>query len=253
MKMKQSSLIFFLLLFSCRQPNNENIALAEKVNKNNGISNLCIIADSYLTDTLTLTHWDSLDKQKYPVLIFKNDNKLSSIVPDIFQGSKIGIDINSYWKLNFGNSAFPASPDGNAFTNANPPSRYDIYRYEIATSGMLNMSSPTGGTTGNGLNENGLPNCAAASNVSGVDTSTGGVDRRIIYGAVMNCNANNLQPGSNGTYYSLAFAKFFMVRPVASAGNGSGAPAGTLWTELVSLVYPGDGTGVARDRVQLYR
>ena len=162
---------------------------------------------------------------------------------------------NAYWALNFGSTAIPTSPD-TPYSNSNPPSRYDVYRYEIATSGLLDKSSPTGGTgNGNNLNENGQPICAKSKNVNGVDTSTGSVDRRIIYGAIMNCNANNLRPGANGTYYSLAFGKFFIVRPVASSSTcgGSNSAGCALWTELVSLVYPGDGSGVARDRVQLYR
>ena len=160
-----------------------------------------------------------------------------------------------YWDLNFlgiapnppQSTTLPTSPDGNAYTNANPPSRYDLYRYEIS-SNLYKRYSVTG-TVVSGANsmENGLPNCSASKSpaVVGVDTSTGSVDRRIIYGAIMNCKANNLQPGGNGTYYSLAFAKFFMIRPVGSDNY--------LYTELVDLVYPGDGTGVARDRVQLYR
>ena len=157
-----------------------------------------------------------------------------------------------YWDLNFigttnNTAVLPTSPDGNPYSNANQPSRYDLYRYEIS-SGIYNRYSVTGSTgSGGAAQETGLPKCAASQNtpVSGVDTTTGSVDRRIIYGAVVNCTANNLQPGSNGIYHALAFAKFFMVRPVDSNN--------TLWTELVSLVYPGDGTGVARDRVQLYR
>ena len=151
-----------------------------------------------------------------------------------------------YWDLNFigtsNNSAIvPPSPD-TPYSNANPPSRYDLYRYEISQ-GYYNRYSVTG-TTSPGV-ETGLPNCAILNNVSGVDTTTGSVDRRIIYGAVMNCKANDLRPGSNGIYYAFAFAKFFMVRPVDSSN--------ILWAELVDLVYPGDGSGVARDRVQLYR
>ncbi len=157
-----------------------------------------------------------------------------------------------YWDLNFigtsgASAVLPTSPDGNAYTNANPPSRYDLYRYEIS-SGYYNRYSVTGGTTNTGAaQETGLPNCAASKSpaVVGVDTTTGSVDRRIIYGAIMNCKANNLQPGGNGTYYSLAFGKFFMIRPIGGDNY--------LYTELVDLVYPGDGTGVARDRVQLYR
>ena len=157
-----------------------------------------------------------------------------------------------YWDYNFGSATLPTPPTG-SYSNSNPPSRYDLYRYEIS-SGYYSRYSPNGATTSPvpanntiKFSETGTAACAASSGVSPVDTSigTGGVDRRLMYGAIMNCIANGLQPGSNGVYHALAFGKFFLVRPVSSAD--------TLWTELVSLVYPGDGTGVARDRVQLYR
>lgn len=160
--------------------------------------------------------------------------------------------IKGYWDYNFGSATLPTPPTG-SYSNSNPPSRYDLYRYEIS-SGYYSRYSPNGATTSpvpanNATisSETGTAACATSGSVSPIDTSvgTGGVDRRLMYGAIMNCIANGLQPGSNGSYHALAFGKFFLVRPVSS-GN-------TLWTELVSLVYPGDGTGVARDRVQLYR
>ena len=139
----------------------------------------------------------------------------------------------------------PPSPNGVAYSNPNPPSRYDIYREEIER-GYNKLYSMTGSSTsgGNG-EETGLPRCAERTSVSGVDTTTGSVDRRVIYGAVMNCIANDLRPGSNNQYHAMAFAKFFLVRPV-TADN-------TLWTELIDIIQPGDSDGVARDIVQLYR
>ena len=160
--------------------------------------------------------------------------------------------ITGYWTKNFigtsGNTAtLPTPPDSGVYSNSKLPSRYDLYRYEIS-SGYYNRYSVTGGTTNTGqAQETGLPRCAASNSVTGVDSTTGSVDRRVLYGAIMNCAANGLRPGSppSAGYHALAFGKFFMVRPITSAN--------TLWTELIDLVYPGDGTGVARDKVQLYR
>ena len=164
----------------------------------------------------------------------------------------VGTTKAGYWDRNFigtsgATATLPTPPNGGTYSNGNLPSRYDIYRYEIS-SGYYNRYSVTGGTANTGAAvETGVAKCAASNNVNPVDTSigTGGVDRRVLYGAIMNCAANGLQPGSNGVYHALAFGKFFMVRPIDSTD--------TLWTELIGLVYPGDGTGVARDRVQLYR
>ena len=161
--------------------------------------------------------------------------------------------IKGYWAYNFGAGATLPTPATGSYSNSNPPSRYDLYRYEIS-SGYYNRYSPNGATSSpvpaiNSTSsvETGKAACAASSGVSPVDTSIGtnGVDRRVMFGAIMNCAANGLQPGSNGVYHALAFGKFFLVRPVSSTN--------TLWTELIDLVYPGDGTGVARDKVQLYR
>lgn len=161
--------------------------------------------------------------------------------------------IKGYFDYNFGTGATLPTPATGSYSNSNPPSRYDLYRYEIS-SGYYNRYSPNGATSppvpaNNSTSsvETGTAACAASSGVSPVDTSIGtnGVDRRVMFGAIMNCAANGLQPGSNGVYHALAFGKFFLVRPVSSAN--------TLWTELIDLVYPGDGTGVARDKVQLYR
>jgi len=82
-------------------------------------------------------------------------------------------------------------------------------------------------------------------------------DRRIIYGALVNCIAftNQGTDACNGhsDLVSVAFAKFFMTEPVY---RDTGTPAKDhLFVELVGVVEPGDATGneVARDRVQLYR
>ena len=161
--------------------------------------------------------------------------------------------IKGYWAYNFGAGATLPTPATGSYSNSNPPSRYDLYRYEIS-SGHYSRYSPNGAGSSpvppiNSTSsvETGKASCAASSGVSPVDTSIGtnGVDRRVMFGAIMNCAANGLQPGSNGVYHALAFGKFFLVRPVSSTN--------TLWTELIDLVYPGDGTGVARDKVQLYR
>ena len=84
--------------------------------------------------------------------------------------------------------------------------------------------------------------CAISNGVSGVDTSTGGPDRRLIYAAIINCLANGpFPPGSNATNVPVAgFGQFFVTQPVRPSGN-------TLYSELIGLANP------QMVSVQLYR
>lgn len=156
-------------------------------------------------------------------------------------------NFEQYWATVSG--TVPTSPcGGSACTNSNLPTRYDIYRYEIAQ----NLTGQSRGyatfTTGNGNGggaavnyyETGTPAC---STLAPVDNP----DRRIIYGALLNCRAAGLSSGAGGPYQALAFGKFFMTEPMGDP------PDSTLWTELVEVVEPGQANSVARDIVQLYR
>jgi Flp pilus assembly protein TadG len=146
-------------------------------------------------------------------------------------------DFEQYWATNFGGT-HPT------YSNINLPTRYDIYRYEI-DNGLVGTQStgvqiPGGGTL---YRERGDPVCNAGA---GIDNP----DRRIIYGAIINCRATGLsdQGGSSGgPYQAVAFGKFFMTEPMGDP------PDSVLWTELIDIVQPGDANSVARDMVQLYR
>jgi hypothetical protein len=156
-------------------------------------------------------------------------------------------DCLDYWKLNH----TAAAPTG--CTSSNPTiSRYQVYRYEIAQ-GLINDWSGNGladtnGNTGNG--ENGAPYCAAASSVSGVDTTTGGRDRRIIFAAMINCLAQAalITGGQTANNVPVAeFGKFFMTQPVNADGTNS-----FLYGEMTGLVDSLDNVRILR-QVQLYR
>jgi Flp pilus assembly protein TadG len=165
-----------------------------------------------------------------------------------------GVSFQSYWDVNFTGSGKSApSPKDlglgvrtTSYTGAetstgsgkfDTPPRYDVYKYENTTPLPSSPSKMLSSYARKPSGESGDPSC-------GTGTST--VDRRIIYGAVINCNAEKLEPGKGG-YHAFAFAKFFMIRPMTDP------PDATLWVELVDVVRPGDGTGIARDVVQLYR
>jgi Flp pilus assembly protein TadG len=141
-------------------------------------------------------------------------------------------DFDAYWATNFNSMSKPAG-----YSNTNEPSRYFVYRYEIDHNLVGNWSA--GGST-NG--ERGTPQC-----YSGSTPASDAPDRRILYGAMMNCIAQPISSGSaGGPYTAVAFAKFFITEPM----NG---PQDSLWVELIDVVEPGSSSSVARDLVQLYR
>ena len=83
------------------------------------------------------------------------------------------------------------------------------------------IGSPSSRTAISGTGEFGAPLCAGAGN--GVDTSTGGSDRRIIYAAIVNCLAQGPFPsGSNANNVPVAgFGKFFMTQPIFADGDST--------------------------------
>lgn len=165
--------------------------------------------------------------------------------PDAPSGTGTTVSFTQYWNTNFSGRPVPSPADLKVGTSTTPytgatgatpdtPPRYDIYKYENETVLPNGKSLSTNASTGG---ETGAPIFGTGSTAS---------DRRILYGAIINCRAEGLSPGG-GSYRALAFGKFFMLRPM------NDPPSNTLWVELVDIARPGDGTGVARDLVQLYR
>ncbi|MDE2383161.1 MAG: hypothetical protein KGO53_00965 [Alphaproteobacteria bacterium] len=149
-------------------------------------------------------------------------------------------DFKEYWKANFNGIAIPRDANGVSYSNTHLPSRYDIYQYEINNNLVTHVGAGNGLTGNNNIpGETGAPVCAAGLGVSNPD-------RRIIYAAIINCGAAALGNGSSGgPYVAAEFGKFFMTEPMGSDN--------VLYTELVSVVKPGQADSVIRDIVQLYR
>jgi hypothetical protein len=151
-----------------------------------------------------------------------------------------------YWSINH----TVAAPAG--CTSSNPSvSRYQIYRYEIANNLINDWSKNLADTQGsknppgNFYTEGGGPYCAAASGVSGVDTTTGGVDRRNLIVPIVNCMAQNITGGNNTQTPVAAFGTFFLTQPFAVDGT-------YLWGEMTGLVGSNSNVQIA-NQVQLYR
>lgn len=148
-------------------------------------------------------------------------------------------DFDGYWSVNHGSRPKPVGPGGATWSNAAPPSRYDVHRYEI-DNGLVGSRSPGG--------ETGTPACY------GGPAPTDSPDRRLLYGAVLDCLALNdpanggpIRGGSSDPLPVAAFARFFITEPVASG------PEDTIWVEMVDVFEPGVRNDVSRDLVQLYR
>jgi hypothetical protein len=139
-------------------------------------------------------------------------------------------DFGTYWQVNHsGDGRSPPTMNGAPASNANPPSRYDVYRYEIEQ-GFVADRSPGG--------ESGAPTCY------GGEPWSGGPDRRILYAAVVNCRSLGLNAGARSSVPVAAFGKFFLTLPLSRSQSD-------LYVELVDFVKPGDDVNF--DLVQLYR
>jgi Flp pilus assembly protein TadG len=122
--------------------------------------------------------------------------------------------------------------DGNPYSNANPPSRYELYKYEL-DEGLVDDPSLGG--------EVGTPAC---------HSNVGDIDRRMIYAAILDCDDPAVRDqlnGQSGAPPAVGFASFFLTEAVT--GN-------EVLAEIVDIDgVQGRGTmaNFVREDVQLYR
>ena len=138
-----------------------------------------------------------------------------------------------YWAANHPTRAVPSALSG---TGANLPTRYETYRYEIDNNIVGDAS--VGG-------EKGTPPAGAGTPISIPD-------RRLLYGAILDCNALK----ASGMNFSgrqtgipvRRFASFFVTEPIKDGKD--------IMVELVDITGKG-GSGTLdnylRDEAQLYR
>lgn len=152
----------------------------------------------------------------------------------IYTGEWDGLagQFEQYWQVNFGHAGI-AAPNGWDNSDANRPSRYEVYRYEIENSPTLTDDPSVGGETGGAM-------CYTGGALSDDP------DRRILHAAVVNCGAEGPLNGQEDDIPVYAFAKFFLIRPLNESGTD------TIDVEIVEVVAPPTDYQ-ARDTVQLYR
>ena len=139
-------------------------------------------------------------------------------------------DVETYWQVNHGADGRPTPLiNGSLASNASPPSRYAVYRYEIEQ-GYVADRSPGG--------ETGAPACYSGGAPSDAP------DRRVLHAAIINCQSLGLAGEGPTDVPVAAFGKLFLTLPLARSQTD-------LYVELVGLVRPGDGVNF--DMVQLYR
>jgi Flp pilus assembly protein TadG len=171
-------------------------------------------------------------------------------------------DFEHYWSVDHPGVSIPngwsnsASTSCVSVTSTNCyPSRYQIYQYEISLGGTLSCrgnnctcTGTAGGlcdksstsTTAPTPQEVGAPRCNA-------NAAPAGVDRRLLYVAIVNCQALGLGGGTHSNVPVASFAKTFLTRTV----DGS---TGEILAEMVGRVGPGTGDPEHNDsQVQLYR
>jgi hypothetical protein len=139
-------------------------------------------------------------------------------------------DFEAYWTANFGAKPFPVV-DSKTWNKDNLPTRYQVYKYELADYDELVKKG----------SEIGAPMCA---------TPETDVDRRILYAAVVDCDDEDEPVKGKWSGQAEGFVEMFLTEP-ATQEPGSGPE--TIYVEITDLVEVGSNTSVARDRVQLYR
>ncbi|ACP22537.1 conserved hypothetical protein (plasmid) [Sinorhizobium fredii NGR234] len=130
---------------------------------------------------------------------------------------------NSYWNVAQGTSApsvstilsnhssYP-SPTG----SPSQPSAYDVYRYELNNTALINHASASG--------ETGAPRtggqCYSGPDLSNYTDGDYG-DRREIFAAIVNCGYENSVGHLNGhkQTQAVAFARMFLTKPAIKAGS----------------------------------
>src|SRR5262249_50965590 len=122
-------------------------------------------------------------------------------------------------QVNHGASGLPSNLNGGPASNADVPSRYRVYRYEIEQGRAADVSR--GG-------ESGAPACYRGGDLSGTP------DRRILHAAIVNCQSLQLEGEVQSTVPVAAFGKLFLTLPLARSQTD-------LYVEMVGLVRPGDG------------
>jgi Putative Flp pilus-assembly TadE/G-like len=164
-------------------------------------------------------------------------------------------DRAGYWAANHGGAALPtalltgSAPDGGA-------TRYEVYRYEIDNNLVTDYSpgsdlGENGDHTGGGTGKY----CSTQPGVNNPNR-----DRRVLYVAVVNCQAAGLHGNSQSNIPVVAYLKVFITEPVGyddtTGATWVGVSTGSsqsVWGEVVGVIKPSDSSSIVHVYPVLYR
>lgn len=153
--------------------------------------------------------------------------------------SYMEVNHNAATNVTIGETSFSINYTSRTSMPSSPPSRYQVYRWEIETGSIPGAVSYGTSSTP----EEGTPTCHASG------PSTAETDRRILYAAVLNCGEIEATIGMNGSRNNLpveTFVKVFLTEPMGKGQNN------TIWGEITGPVVRGQDK-VAVDRVSVAR
>jgi hypothetical protein len=132
-------------------------------------------------------------------------------------------------------TARPSDPAG---ATTGTPSRYDVYQYEIANN-LINDAAKNGETG------------SALASYDGPDADiTAEPDRRVVFAAVVECGAADLN-GSEPIVNPSAFVSLFLTKPMVTSGSNK-----QIYVEVIDVTgFSGLGTleTVIREEASLVR
>jgi hypothetical protein len=160
-------------------------------------------------------------------------------------------DRSGYWTLNHGTALPTIASVSNPVSSTAPPSRYDVYRYEIDH----DLVGDHAGNNNNG--ETGDPACYQGPSAD----ITEDPDRRVIVAAIVNCTADAGKITGKSTLRPDTYVSIFLTNPVQKTDpkaddDDANASEKPINFEVVDVAGPkGNGTmdKFLHDEAQLYR
>jgi hypothetical protein len=127
-------------------------------------------------------------------------------------------DLAGYWRVSHNGATPPTIPMNSrpptATAAAPEPSRYDVYRYELANPSLLQDAAPGG--------EKGVPpsQCYGNYDLNSYPSEEDVYgDRRTIFAAVVNCTEHQSDMNGRVPIQSEAFARMFLTKPMVTDGS----------------------------------
>jgi hypothetical protein len=160
----------------------------------------------------------------------------------------IGVGLQNSDLLNYWNLAHPSDQNPSWLTAGT--TRWDVYRHEIAATQQGNTAD---GIVNISNGELGAPNPICSSYTAPDNPN---LDRRELFVAVVNCQAQNVHGSAPPPPQVLTFIKVFLTEPVgfdSSQTNFSTTTNKSVYAEVEGVLTPHDKSGLVHSLSVLYR